>query len=57
MGTPRVDDLKSLIKMNLTNNNVVTIYDVNLATNLIFWMLEVSNANLQELVQRQLSET
>ena len=57
MGTPTVDDLKALIKMNLTNNNVVTIYDVNLATNLIFWMLEVSNANLQELVQRQLSET
>jgi hypothetical protein len=32
MGTPTVDDLKAMIRMNLIRNNVVTTEDVNLAT-------------------------
>jgi hypothetical protein len=32
MGTPVVDDLKVMIRMNLIKNNVVTTDDVNLAT-------------------------
>jgi hypothetical protein len=32
MGTPTVDDLKAMIRMNLIKNNVVTTDDVNLAT-------------------------
>jgi hypothetical protein len=32
MGTPMVDDLKTMIRMNLIKNNVVTTDDVNLAT-------------------------
>ena len=32
VGTPTVDDLKSMIRMNLIRNNVVTTADVNLAT-------------------------
>jgi hypothetical protein len=32
MGTPTVDDLKAMIRMNLIKNNVVTTADVNLAT-------------------------
>jgi hypothetical protein len=32
MGTPTVDDLKAMIRMNLIKNNVVTTEDVNLAT-------------------------
>ena len=32
MGTPTVNDLKAMIRMNLIKNNVVTTDDVNLAT-------------------------
>ena len=32
MGTPTIDDLKAMIRMNLIKNNVVTTADVNLAT-------------------------
>jgi hypothetical protein len=32
MGTPTVDDLKAMIRMNLIRNNVVTTEDLNLAT-------------------------
>ena len=32
MGTPTVEDLKAMIRMNLIKNNVVTTDDVNLAT-------------------------
>jgi hypothetical protein len=32
MGTPTVDDLKAMIRMNLIRNNTVTTDDVNLAT-------------------------
>jgi hypothetical protein len=32
MGTPTVDDLKAMIRMNLIKNNVVTTEDVNLTT-------------------------
>jgi hypothetical protein len=32
MGTPTVDDLKAMIRMNLIKNNIVTADDVNLAT-------------------------
>jgi hypothetical protein len=32
MGTPTVDDLKAMIRMNLIRNNIVTTEDVNLAT-------------------------
>ena len=31
MGTPTVDDLKAMIRMNLIRNNIVTTEDVNLA--------------------------
>ena len=31
MGTPTLDNLKAIIQMNLIKNNVVTMYDVNLA--------------------------
>ncbi len=33
MGTPTVEDLKAMIRMNLIKNNQVTTDDVNLATN------------------------
>ena len=32
METPTVDDLKAMIRMNLINNNEVTMDDVKLAT-------------------------
>ena len=32
MGTPTVDDLKEMIWMNITKNNMVTMDDINLAT-------------------------
>jgi hypothetical protein len=32
MGTPTVDDVKAMIRMNLIRNNMVTTEDVNLAT-------------------------